>query len=123
VLVVEDNMANQMVASLLLEKLGYSLDVAINGVKALEAIAWTSYDVILMDCDMPEMDGFQATQEVRKREQKNGSRIPIIAMTANAMQGDRERCLAAGMDDYVTKPISRKDLHAVLQRWLSCSDG
>jgi len=117
VLLVEDNMANQMVATLLLEKLGYLWDVAANGIEALDAIGRASYDIILMDCDMPQMDGFQATQEVRKREQKTGAHVPIIAMTANAMQGDRERCLEAGMDDYMTKPISREDLRAALDQW------
>jgi CheY-like chemotaxis protein/nitrogen-specific signal transduction histidine kinase len=117
VLVVEDNLANQMVTTLLLEKLGYSLDVAANGLEALDAIQRTSYDIILMDCDMPQMDGFQATQEVRKRERGTGAHIPIIAMTANAMQGDRERCLVAGMDDYVTKPISQEDLKSALEQW------
>jgi CheY-like chemotaxis protein/anti-sigma regulatory factor (Ser/Thr protein kinase) len=117
VLLVEDNMANQMVATLLLEKLGYLWDVVANGIEALDAIGRASYDIILMDCDMPQMDGFQATQEVRKREQGTGAHVPIIAMTANAMQGDRERCLAAGMDDYMTKPISREDLKAALDQW------
>jgi signal transduction histidine kinase/CheY-like chemotaxis protein len=117
VLVVEDNAVNQMVAARLLEKLGCRVDVAANGREAVEMVGLLPYDAIFMDCQMPEMDGFEATQEIRRRE---GSSIhrPIIAMTANAMQGDRERCLDAGMDDYVSKPIRKADLTESLERHL-----
>jgi CheY-like chemotaxis protein len=117
VLVVEDNAVNQMVAARLLEKLGCRVDVAANGREAVEMVGLLPYDAIFMDCQMPEMDGFEATQEIRSRE---GSSVhcPIIAMTANAMQGDRERCLDAGMDDYVSKPIRKADLIEALERRL-----
>jgi CheY-like chemotaxis protein len=117
VLVVEDNAVNQMVAARLLEKLGCRVDVAANGREAVEMVGLLPYDAIFMDCQMPEMDGFEATQEIRSRE---GSSVhcPIIAMTANAMQGDRERCLDAGMDDYVSKPIRKADLTEALERHL-----
>src|SRR6202171_1925175 len=117
VLIVEDNSVNQMVAARLLEKLGCRVDVAANGRKAVEMVSLVSYDVIFMDCQMPEMDGFEATQEIRRRE-GSGVHRPIIAMTANAMQGDRERCLDAGMDDYVSKPIRKADLTEALERHL-----
>jgi len=117
VLIVEDNSVNQMVAARLLEKLGCRVDVAANGRKAVEMVSLVSYDVIFMDCQMPEMDGFEATQEIRRRE-SSGLHRPIIAMTANAMQGDRERCLHAGMDDYVSKPIRKADLIEALERHL-----
>ena len=117
VLVVEDNGANQLVAALLLEKLGYRTDLAANGFEALSAIEQIPYNVVLMDCQMPEMDGYEATKELRARENGTGRHIPIIAMTANAMAGDREKCLAVGMDDYLTKPIQKEELEAVLERW------
>ncbi len=117
VLIVEDNAVNQMVAARLLEKLGCRVDVAANGREAVEMVGLLPYDAIFMDCQMPEMDGFEATQEIRRRE---GSSFhhPIIAMTANAMLGDRERCLDAGMDDYVSKPIRKADLTETLERHL-----
>jgi len=117
VLVVEDNGANQLVAALLLEKLGYRADLAANGFEALSAIEQIPYDIVLMDCQMPEMDGYEATKRLRAQENDTGRHIPIIAMTANAMAGDREKCLAVGMDDYVTKPIQKEDLKAALERW------
>jgi signal transduction histidine kinase/CheY-like chemotaxis protein len=117
VLVVEDNAVNQMVAARLLEKLGCRVDVAANGREAVEMVGLLPYDAIFMDCQMPEMDGFEATQEIRRRE-GSSVRRPIIAMTANAMQGDRERCLDVGMDDYVSKPIRKADLTAALKRRL-----
>jgi signal transduction histidine kinase/ActR/RegA family two-component response regulator len=117
VLIVEDNAVNQMVTARLLEKLGCRVDVASNGREAVEMVGLLPYDAIFMDCQMPEMDGFEATQEIRRRE-GSGARHPIIAMTANAMQGDRERCLAAGMDDYLSKPIRTADLTRALERHL-----
>jgi CheY-like chemotaxis protein/HPt (histidine-containing phosphotransfer) domain-containing protein len=89
-----------------------------NGLEAVEASSRIAYDFILMDCQMPEMDGYEATTTIRQQEAHSGRHIPIIAMTANAMQGDRERCLAAGMDDYVSKPVQSVELVSVLQKWL-----
>jgi len=117
VLIVEDNAVNQTIAARLLEKLGCRVDVAANGREAVEMVDLLPYDAIFMDCQMPEMDGFEATQEIRRREGSSVHR-PIIAMTANAMQGDRERCLDAGMDDYVSKPIRKADLTEALKRHL-----
>jgi PAS domain S-box-containing protein len=115
-LVVEDHAINQEVAKGIVAKLGYGCDVASNGVEALVALERRTYDAVLMDCNMPEMDGFQATVEIRRRE--GGERhVPIIAMTAAAMAEDRGRCIAAGMDDYVSKPVKERHLEAVLNRW------
>jgi signal transduction histidine kinase/CheY-like chemotaxis protein/HPt (histidine-containing phosphotransfer) domain-containing protein len=142
ILLAEDNLVNQKVSVLMLEKLGYHADVVVNGQKAVQAVLQTSYDLVLMDCQMPEMDGFEATKEIRKQEwslvardsslgnQKisgvydemratsNERRIPIIAMTANAMKEDREQCLNAGMDDFISKPVALEELNRVLQHWL-----
>ena len=116
VLLVEDNPVNRRVASLMLRKRGHACDIAANGREAVEMWRGRRYDLILMDCQMPEMDGYTATREIRARE--DGGRIPIIAMTAEAMRGDRERCLAAGMDDYVAKPVRAQALYAMLDRHL-----
>jgi signal transduction histidine kinase/DNA-binding response OmpR family regulator len=115
ILVVEDNAINQQVACSWLRKLGYRADVAANGLEALDAAQRGPYAAVLMDCRMPEMDGFDATVLLRKRE-GSGRHTPIIAMTANAMNGDRERCLMAGMDDYIAKPVRLEELAAVLRR-------
>jgi PAS domain S-box-containing protein len=115
ILVAEDNAVNQRLALLLLEKLGYSADVARNGVEAVEAVRSQSYDVVLMDVEMPDMDGLEATRRIHG--QRHSGRPPrIIAVTANAMQGDRDECLAAGMDDYLPKPIRLEELDAALRR-------
>jgi CheY-like chemotaxis protein/HPt (histidine-containing phosphotransfer) domain-containing protein len=118
VLLAEDNSINQKVAVRILEKFGCRVDVAANGLEAVQALVQMTYDVVLMDCQMPEMDGYAATQAIRTHEAQTDKHIPIIAMTANAMQSDRERCLAAGMDDYVTKPVKTEALSALLQKWV-----
>ncbi|MDQ1479585.1 MAG: hypothetical protein QOI44_446, partial [Actinomycetota bacterium] len=117
-LLVEDNSMNQLVATKLLTKLGYEVAVAGNGIEALQAMNDAEYDAVLMDCQMPEMDGYAATREIRRREGET-RRTPVIAMTAAAMQGDREACLAAGMDDYLTKPIRPDSLAEMLNRWVT----
>jgi CheY-like chemotaxis protein len=122
VLLAEDNAVNEAVAGAMLESFGLRVSVARNGCQALEALAAQPFDVVLMDCQMPEMDGFEATRRIRQREGEKGmstqARQPIVAVTANAIEGDRERCLAAGMDDYLSKPFNKADLHALLLRWL-----
>jgi len=117
-LLAEDNSINQKLAVALMQKAGYSVDVVETGVQAFEEVKRVSYSAVLMDVQMPEMDGFEATRAIREWEQEHGSHIPIIAMTAHAMQGDRERCLEAGMDDYVSKPLEPKVLFNVLDRWV-----
>ena len=119
VLVAEDNVVNQKVAVRMLEKLGCRVDVVANGQEALKASAQIPYTVVFMDCQMPEMDGYAATAAIRAREAQTRDHLPVIAMTANAMQGDREQCLEAGMDDYVSKPVQLEDLMAILQKWTS----
>lgn len=120
ILLVEDNPANQKLALTQLDRLGYVADAVMNGRQAVEAIERDddTYALILMDVQMPEMDGFAATRAIRKVELTTGKHVPIIAMTANAMQGDREACIATGMDDYISKPVNRDKLQQVLERWL-----
>jgi two-component system, sensor histidine kinase and response regulator len=120
ILVVEDNPVNSEVAAGMLETLGCATTTAENGWLAIEILSNETYDAVLMDCHMPVMDGMTATAEIRRREQSaGGARMPIIALTANAMEGDRERCLAAGMDDFLAKPFSVQKLAALLRRWLA----
>src|SRR5262249_30012130 len=121
VLVAEDNPVNQRVAIRMLERLGLGADVASDGREAVQSFGRQPYAAVLMDCQMPELDGFEATAKIRARE-GNGRRTPIIAMTASAMRGDRERCLAAGMDDYISKPVTIDSLRTVLRRCLPLAD-
>lgn len=118
ILLAEDNETNRQVALKILSKLGYKPDIASNGIEVLEAIKTKKYDLILMDCQMPEMDGYKAAQEIRKLEANSDHHIFIIAMTAHALKGDRQKCLQHGMDDYVSKPIEISVLASTLQRWL-----
>jgi len=115
ILLVEDNRVNQLVASGMVRKLGHSVDLAENGERALEALRNRRYDLVLMDCQMPVMDGFEATRQARREPGLQS--VPIIAVTANVMQGDREDCLAAGMDDYLTKPYTLEAMRDVIARW------
>ncbi|MDR4484373.1 MAG: ammonium transporter [Nitrospirales bacterium] len=117
-LLVDDNLVNQKVGIRMLNILGYQVDTATNGREAVEAIRRTAYAGILMDCQMPEMDGFEATREIRKRGRSTPP-MPIIAMTATAMAGDREKCLEAGMNDFLSKPVKLEDLAGVLGKWLT----
>jgi CheY-like chemotaxis protein len=110
VLLAEDNLVNQKLARHILERNGYDLTIVSNGREAVEAVETRHYDIVLMDLQMPEMGGLEATEQIRKNEALRGGRIPIIAMTACAMTGDRERCLDAGMDGYVSKPIHKETL-------------
>ncbi|MCL4801254.1 MAG: response regulator [Burkholderiales bacterium] len=122
VLLVEDNELNQVVARGMLEALGLTVVTAANGLEAMAALAQRRYDLVLMDCQMPELDGFEATRRIREREAAGGvRRSTIVALTANAVSGDRERCIAAGMDDYLAKPFRLTDLHETCSRWLRAS--
>jgi CheY-like chemotaxis protein len=117
-LLAEDNPVNQRVAVHMLNRLGHAVDVVDNGALAVAAAASRDYALLLMDCQMPEMDGFAAARAIRDAEKSGARRLPIVAMTANAQQGDREKCLAAGMDDYIAKPVDSVRLAAVLAVWL-----
>ncbi len=116
-LLVEDNVVNQRVAIALLQKAGFRCEIATNGQEAVTALEMMPFDLVLMDCQMPVMDGFEATRRIRVREAHEGGHIPIIAMTANAQEGDRERCLISGMDDYISKPVDVVGLHRKLDYW------
>ncbi len=116
ILVAEDNLINQKLATYMLTNLGHKVVIAANGQEALDKFRAGNFDVILMDVQMPVMDGFEATQLIRAAEKESGSRTPIVALTAHAMKGDRERCLEAGMDDYISKPINNKELTDALAR-------
>ncbi|OYZ22294.1 MAG: hypothetical protein B7Y39_07780 [Bdellovibrio sp. 28-41-41] len=118
ILVVEDNKVNQSVIGLNLEDLSYTFEIAENGAQAIEFLSGKSFDLVLMDCQMPEMDGYEATRQIRLSKASETSKIPIVALTANALKGDREKCLAAGMDDYLTKPIDVGALAQMLTKWL-----
>ena len=118
ILLVEDNKVNKMVALGILGKLGFSADTADNGRQAIDMLEAASYDIVFMDVQMPVMDGFEATGAIRLIEADSGCHVPIIAMTANAMKGDREKCLQGGMDDYISKPISPRKLAKALEKWL-----
>ncbi|AOY87398.1 hybrid sensor histidine kinase/response regulator [Marinobacter salinus] len=115
ILLVEDNQVNQLVAISLLKKLGHHVDHAENGQKALEALDSKGYDLVLMDCQMPVMDGYEATRRIR--ENKDWQDLPVIAVTANVMQGDKEDCIASGMNDYITKPYNREEMKSAISRW------
>jgi CheY-like chemotaxis protein len=139
ILLVEDNLVNQKLASTMLSRAGYQIETANNGKEAVEKYKESRtdngtqndtdstssdkakqdryYNLIFMDMQMPEMDGLTATQEIRKWEAENGCRVPVIAMTANASEGDREKCLEAGMDDYLTKPINKDEVFALIEKW------
>jgi CheY-like chemotaxis protein len=119
VLLAEDNAVNQRLAVRLLEKRGHRVAVAGNGREALDALEKEKFDLVFMDVQMPELDGLEATAIIREREKSSGRHQPIIALTAHAMKGDREKCLAAGMDGYLTKPIRPQDLEEILEEYVA----
>lgn len=119
VLLAEDTEMNRMLVRILLTRMGFEVDEAENGQQAVEALARKRYDLVLMDCMMPVMDGYEATRILRAREAEAGQeRVPVIALTASAIAGDRERCRQAGMDDYLSKPFQVDDFRAIVQRYL-----
>ena len=119
VLLAEDNFLNAKLTMSQLQKLGYQADSVPNGKEAIEAVAKNDYQIILMDCQMPVLDGYQATIEIRRLDRQRGAKRRIIAMTANALEGDREKCLAAGMDDYLSKPTKHDELETALARYFA----
>lgn len=120
ILMAEDNAINQRVGKLILQRAGFKIDVVGDGLEALEAHRATPYDMILMDCQMPIMDGFEASRQIR---QLSHPQPVIIAVTANALVGERERCLNAGMDDYLSKPFQAEQLVAIVKKWITIRDG
>ena len=118
ILLAEDNETMRAVALGMLEGTGVHVDIARDGQEAVEMLGAAAYDLVLMDCDMPTLDGFAATAMIRAAETRGARHLPIVALTADAMAGDRERCLAAGMDDYLSKPFMRETLRATVARWL-----
>ena len=118
ILIAEDNLVNQKVTKLQVERLGYTAHTALDGFEVLEALLKNNYAMILMDCQMPKMNGYEAAAEIRRYEE-DGQRIPIIAVTANAMKGEREKCLSLGMDDYLSKPFKQEQLEEIINRWLA----
>lgn len=120
ILMAEDNSINQRVAKLILQRAGFNIDLVADGSEALEAHRVSPYDVILMDCQMPTMDGFEASRQIRRLTQPQPV---IIAVTANALVGERERCLSAGMDDYLSKPFQAEQLVAVVRKWVAARAG
>ena len=122
ILIAEDNVVNQQITLRILEKLGYRADVVANGNEVLEALREIPYDLVLMDCQMPEMDGYEATQIIRTSDTINRKNILILAMTANAMKEDKERCLSVGMDGYVSKPVTSNKLASIIKTWLEPSE-
>jgi CheY-like chemotaxis protein len=116
-LLAEDNIFNQKVAATMLKKLGFEVEVAQNGKEVLDKIAAAEYCLIFMDCEMPVLDGYAATKEIRKLEQSSGKHIPVIAMTAHNSDEDRQRCADVGMDDYITKPFKVDTLKEIIAKW------
>jgi len=120
ILLAEDNPVNQKVALAMLRNMGHQADAVANGEEAINVLQTVPYDLVLMDCHMPEMDGFEATRTIRRDESKVlNSRIPIIALTASAMQGDRERCIQAGMNDFIAKPVLKRALGEMIAKWMT----
>jgi CheY-like chemotaxis protein len=117
ILLVEDNEVNRKLVTMQLSKLNIKLSLASNGEEAVDKFSKQEYSLILMDCQMPVMDGFETTKQIRAIEKEKGSHIPIIAMTANSMEGDREKCIESGMDDYISKPVRIKNLKEIIEKW------
>jgi len=123
ILLVEDNAVNQRIGAALVRRAGYQCEIANNGKEALAALDSIPFDLVLMDCQMPTLDGYETTRRWRNRERRSGQHIPILAMTANALEGDREKCLEAGMDDYMSKPVVSERLYMKIAHWLLKTKG